>query len=260
VKPLLSVICYNRLNDTTRTIQALRDTYTFDEAEVLIVDNASVDGTGDWLLEQVDLGLLKPENVMLLDENIGCPRALNLVLESQRKPGQHFIKVDNDVLLVTPGWVEMLVRFLDQHPNVAMASPWYAELETGNQGRVYEQHAGWWRIFPVIGHCCVHRGEFLDQTGFFDVLGDDHLYGFEDNLMAHRAGAMGLDCAIVTTVVLENIQRHNSLDDGCGSIHPQESMRSHVDRFRAEYNRRAHRIHDLKGHYHVGADGREAIT
>ena len=96
----------------------------------------------------------------------------------------------------------------------------------------------------------------LDQTGYVDVLNDDHLYGFRDVLMVHRAAAMQFKCAVLPEVRLRNIQRHSSLDV---SEHEGERMREHVERLRPEYNSRIRRVQLRRGCYVVDARGREEI-
>jgi len=251
MKPLLSVISYNRKQETVATLRALQETGTFEQAQVVIFDNGSTDGTREAIQEMTEDGF-SPYVFHFQPQNIGCPRALNFILKHWRQLGQHFIKVDNDVQIETPEWVAQLELFLDIHKDVGMVGPWYDELETGYQGRVLEQRVSWWSIFPIIGHCVMHRGELLDRTGYFDVLAPDHLYGFEDLLMAHRAGALGWTCAIDRTVRLRNIQRKNSLDY---SAHEGERMKQHTDRLRAEYNRRCHEVHAARGAYTVGPAG-----
>lgn len=255
MKPLLSVISYNRCYETYQTLWSLATTGALADAEYVVWDNGSVDDTRDMLRDLEELGILDWDRVFLSQENIGCPQALNRIMRSYRKPGQHFIKVDNDVVLETNGWVNKLVAFLEEHEQVAMASAWYDELkDESQQGRIKVRHDGWIEAFPVVGHCVIHRGSFLDYTGYFDVLAPDHLYGFEDVLMAHRAAAMRLKCAIVQDVRLRNIQRHSSLDQ---SEHDGERTREHVERLRSEYERRVRFIHMRFGRYHIGPDGEE---
>jgi glycosyltransferase involved in cell wall biosynthesis len=255
VKPLLSVISYNRKEETRQTLKSLWDTGAFGEAEVFVFDNGSIDGTAEMLQGLVDDGLLPEADLFCSPRNIGCPRALNVILQAVRRPGQHFVKVDNDVVLETKGWVSKLVDFLDQHEHVAMASAWYDELADESQrDRIKARRDGWIEAFPIVGHCVIHRGDFLDRTGYFDVLAPDHLYGFEDTLMAHRAAAMRLKCAIVPDVRLRNIQRHSSLDT---SAHDGERMVEHVERLRPEYDRRVQTVHEMLGRYYVGPNGEE---
>lgn len=254
-KPLLSVICYNRMEDTRQTLVALRQTGAFREAVVVVWDNASTDGTPEMLARMARADEIDPGRLYLGDKNIGCPRALNSILCAWRKPGQHFIKVDNDVVLETSGWVNLMVEFLECHPEIALASAWYPELEHGSQQqRIVADRGDWLETFPVLGHCAVHRGSFLDNTGYFDVLTPDHLYGFEDTLMAHRAAAMGAKGAVVKSVRLRNIQRKNSLDS---AGHQGERHSAHVERLRPFYTVRVQRVRAMRGAYWVGSNGQE---
>ena len=107
----------------------------------MIWDNGSTDGTREAIPGLIREGLLERQNVAFSAENLGCPRALSRIL-ARRKPGQHFVKVDNDVVLQTKGWLGRLCAFLDEHPEMAIVSPWYRELESANQGRIIEKHDG----------------------------------------------------------------------------------------------------------------------
>jgi len=175
---------------------------------------------------------------------------------AERKAGQPFIKLDNDVVLRTSGWVAIMAAFLAEHPEVAMVSPWYEELETSNQGRIGKDHGDWLEIFPVIGHCCWHTGDFMDQAEFFDVLGEEHLYGFEDLLMAHRAGALGYKCAVLKTVRCNMIQRWNSLDVAREAGKTRQGRSEHVEAWRLLYNKRRSMIKELGNQYAVDREGR----
>ncbi|RKY14061.1 MAG: hypothetical protein DRP52_01090 [Planctomycetota bacterium] len=252
MKPLLSVIAFNREKETEITIRSLYQTGAMDEAEVWVVDNNSSDGTADMLMGLVAEGIIKDRQTTLMMQNMGCPKALNWVL-AKRRPGQHFIKVDNDVRFLTPGWVGKMTKFLADYPTAAMVSPWYSELEDSNQGRLIARHGTWDRYWPVVGHCCIHSGELLDQVGFFDVLVFDHLYGFEDLLMCHRAGYLGYICAVMREVKCEMIQRHNSLDVG-RKAGQTEGRREHIDRLRPLYEKRIGQV--KRGNYYTDSEGK----
>jgi len=256
MKPLIGMISFNREQETLATLNSLAATGALTEAEVLVWDNGSTDGTQEALLQAVEFGTLQRDQLWLSPENFGCPKALNAILWARRKPGQHFIKVDNDVELITPHWVRQLCAFLDDHPDVAMASPWYREMGDA-PGRVVRTFPGWIEVFPVVGHTVIHQGRFLDETGYFDVLGPDHLYGFEDNLMCHRAGAAGLKCAVVRGVELKNLQRHNSMDVAKKQGAKIEDHKQHVARLRPRYEQRIWQIRAAKGLYHVGPEGEQ---
>ena len=56
MKPLLGVVCYNRVRETMTTLSALRETGACYEAEIVCFDNGSVDGTWEALLDFRDAG------------------------------------------------------------------------------------------------------------------------------------------------------------------------------------------------------------
>lgn len=253
IKPLLGVVTYNRMPETQATLESLTATGAFDQAEVVVFDNGSDSRMVEWLMDWAD-EYPRRQSLILTSRNMGCPRALNHILKSYRRPGQHFIKVDNDVRLLTPGWVEMLAGFLDAHPAVALASAWYDELN-GGHGRKQADLGSWEQHFPIVGHCAIHAGAFLDRAGFFDVLAPDHLYGFEDTLMCYRAAAAGGLCAVVKAVKLENLQRHNSLDAAQRAGAQVEDRQTHVERMRRLYEWRIGRIRAAGGRYRVNANG-----
>jgi len=244
-KPLIIVTVYNRAAETEMTLRSLVDTGAAADGEIMIYDNASTDGATDVVWDYVMTG---SSLAFFGHENIGCPRALNKIIAECRKPGQPVIKVDNDVQFLTDGWVRKLLEFSAAHPDVALVSPWYDEIIAG---RYAEDRGDWIEIFPLMGHCVYHAGDFLDQTGYFDVLSPDHLYGFEDLLMCHRAVRSGYKCGACKQVHLENIQRKNSLDVDEAT----EGRQAHVGRLRKYYNARVRLTDVLRDRYKVDSHG-----
>jgi len=168
------------------------------------------------------------------------------------------IKVDNDCRFVTPGWVATLHEFAEAHRgDLALIGPWYDGM---TDGRSAKDHGDWLEIFPLLGHCAYHAGWFLDEAGFFDVLAEDHLYGFEDLLMCHRAAHRGYRCAALKTTIMEIVQRQNSLDVGAKMGSNDECREAHVTRLRGEYNRRVLTSIALKKHYRIGPHGQIVIV
>lgn len=238
MKPLVIVTTYNRKEETRQTLQALEATTDLDAVQLVIIDNGSTDSTPDLLL---DLWSIKQmAHIHLLNDNLGCPRALNFAMELYRRPGQALVKLDNDVEILTRGWLPLIERFLKVAP-VAMVGPWYDELtderRLGEKVRAANFH--YYKAFPLIGHMTWHAGWFLDQAGYFDVLAEDHLYGFEDLLMSHKAAVLGYEVAVLPTVKIHNLQRKNALD-----VSGPESRDEHVARLRPEYEQRVKMIQE----------------
>ena len=150
---------------------------------------------------------------ILCDKNHGTARAINKAWK-RRLPGEHVIKIDDDMTVCQPDWPDLLEEaarrlkrgFLARapgHPSppglVALKrkdlgeSPYrtdwgaskYAEVDhvPGERWLVYETCA------HVMGSCCLHTSDLLDKVGYLDQGG--HLYGYDDSLMSDRAQAAG---------------------------------------------------------------------
>jgi len=175
-----------------------------------------------------------------------------------RLAGQAFIKVDNDVVLPGGDWVtevEALIAHLEAPHNrrpgrsVAMVGGYYPDLlyrrsrgvvDTWKSGQV-------WSISPVIGHAVYHTGAFMDAVGYFDVLSDAHLYGFEDLIMSVKANALGWLSVTWEGWAIENIQRENSLGAA--------GRDAHITAMRPLYEARIRALQSVRTLY-TGPNGR----
>lgn len=86
------------------------------EWELVLVDNASSDGTRQWLETHAPAGA----TTWLLDENLGWVASLNLVLERVRADYYFFLNPD---AFVEPNWLAPLVAALQAEPGVGFATP-----------------------------------------------------------------------------------------------------------------------------------------
>lgn len=112
----IGVITYNRLEFTRQAITSVLK-YTDFPYVLTVVDNASKDGTRDYLKEMQQKGLI--DNLILLDENVGVAKASNLAWHQE--PGaSHYLKFDNDIVIRKPGWLGTMVRVADQVPRIGV--------------------------------------------------------------------------------------------------------------------------------------------
>ena len=99
-------ITYNRLELTKRAIKSYFETVTVPHT-VVVVDNASHDGTQDWLNSQFLAGHLN--EIILLDENkypgYACNRGWSLAPDD----ATHLHRADNDFIFL-PGWVDEVAK------------------------------------------------------------------------------------------------------------------------------------------------------
>ncbi len=83
--------------------------------EVVVLDNASQDGSAEMVRERFPTAVLLES-----EENLGFARGYNRA--AARAEGRHLLMLNPDTV-VRPGALERLVSFLDSHPRVGAAGP-----------------------------------------------------------------------------------------------------------------------------------------
>ena len=257
MKPLVIVTTFNRKRETEQMLTALVETTALAEIDLVIVDNNSTDGTVDAISDWASYHRRKAKVTVLLErENIGCPRALNAAL-ALREAGQPVVKLDNDLKIITPGWVDRL-RWIErvvgpdnqpaQQP-VAMIGAWYEGCLDHGRVRSMERYEDGcvWKMSLIIGHAVWHSGPFMDRIGYFDVLSDEHLYGFEDLIASQKANKMNFPMLVWDGWKIENIQRFSALG--------RDGAKEHTDKMRPLYDARVRALAD-GGPLYTGPDGR----
>lgn len=226
MKPLLVMLCFNRLKETKVSLEALSETTDFNAVDVVIFDNGSTDGTGDFLS-----AWCANRRVELVKSpvNIGCSQGLNFVMKNFGRAGQDVIKIDNDVRILTPGWIDSMSRvfgeFSRQGRRVAMISGYYPEIFTNKRvlGKEFVEGHRLIHYRPAVGAATWYSGKFLGMAGYFDVLAEDHLYGFEDLIMSAKAQVAGWEICAWEGWRVEHSKCGNSL--GSARTSAVEKMR-----------------------------------
>ena len=129
--PLVSVVVvtYNNLEMNRQCLESLFGQTGWPNIEVFVVDNASSDGTREYLLEAERL---YPDlRVMINESNIGFAAANNLALRRAR--GEFLVLLNNDTV-VARGWLSALLRHLSARPDIGMIGP--VTNAIGNEARV----------------------------------------------------------------------------------------------------------------------------
>lgn len=204
------IVTYNRLEQTRLCVESIV-THTPEPHQLLFVDNASGDGTVDYLRERFG-----DDSVIANDSNEGFVRAANRGMASAR--GEYTVLLNNDTA-VTPGWLSALQATAERAPDVGIASGKII----GPDGRV--QLAGAYIAFDgsarmigeglppddpslgkerevcyVGGHCMLIKRGVVDAIGLLD-----ESYGFgyhEDTEYCYRAREAGFrvvytpDCVV----------------------------------------------------------------
>jgi GT2 family glycosyltransferase len=146
---------YGKLDLTRQCLDAIDATCAGVPHEVIVVDNASPDGTADFLRAAEAEGRLR---AILNEENLGFGKACNAGAAIAR--GDHVLLLNNDTI-PHPGWLEALLAGLDD-PTVGLvgARLLYAD------GTI--QHAGV-NFTPSLMTQHVHRGVAADDPAVLEA-------------------------------------------------------------------------------------------
>jgi GT2 family glycosyltransferase len=191
-QPLVSVIVVNYngrqyLADCLASLEQQR--LTRDQFEVIVVDNASSDGSIDWIKEN------HPRvKLIQLQENVGFARGNNLALPHAR--GKFIAFLNNDAV-AEPDWLHEAVLELRASPHVGGIA---SKIRFRHEPRILNSTGlvlycdgrggdrGFDEVFGACGAAMVMRRELLDDLGGFD----ERLFLYYEDLdLAWRARLRG---------------------------------------------------------------------
>jgi O-antigen biosynthesis protein len=156
--------------------------------EIVVVDNASTDGTGAFLQE-----MCGQVRFRVLDSNRGFAGAVNVGLMMAK--GQTLVLLNND-MRVTHYWLDNMLRCLHSDSQIGMVGPVTNYID-GDQripvsyrrtkdmpafARKYNRPDPklWQRTDRLTGFCLLFRRELFEQVGFFDEGYEIDSFGDDD--------------------------------------------------------------------------------
>ena len=200
------VVSWNSHEDLPACVDALRRNTDHPTWRLLVIDNASRDGTREWVASH-----LAADEFILSDTNLGWVGALNLALKACPEDYLFFLNPD---AVVQCGWLEPLVRSLAAFPDAGFASPkffypdgtiHYAGASIGanrsivvrghgSQDEGRDEEEGW---VPFAHGQCLVRRSVVDRVGYLDE--GFGLGYFEEIDFQLRAARLGIRCRYVPT-------------------------------------------------------------
>ena len=117
----ITVVTYNRLDLTRRCLESLL-AKTRGDFLCNIVDNASSDGTREYL--QTIAAAYANVKVHFFERNMGVAVASNYGWADSE--ADYYIKLDNDIEILDGEWLERLLAFMDNNPEVGVGGYRYA--------------------------------------------------------------------------------------------------------------------------------------
>lgn len=216
---LIAIACYDtEENDrswmTRATIESIYRTVDFKKHRLIVVDNASCEETKEMLKSySIEMGF----EVITNPENIGTAKAINLAWK-RRRPSEHLIKMDNDVVVHEIGWVDLLEEAIGRDPEVIgqaalkrkdLAENPYSEHDWYKSELIMLPHkAGQkWiigeKVLHCMGTCVMHNYRLIDRVGGLYQM--DGVYGFDDSLMSLRSRLAGFKNLFIHGIELDHI-------------------------------------------------------
>lgn len=200
---------------------------TFTDFSVVIIDNASTDGSMDclseWMTEKgskewatdADTSGIPRLTCVNLRKNTGFSHAVNLGI--RRAAGEYVFLLNNDTS-VDRNCIAELVRFMDAHESafcagakmLVMSSPEYIDdcgdyynalgyAYAAGKGKKSADHTAVREVFSACAGAALYRVKMLRGIGMFD---ENHFAYLEDVDVGYRARINGLSSYIVPSALV----------------------------------------------------------
>lgn len=204
---MLSIVAYDPPGTSRHAMldkcldSIVRTVNVVNKHELIIVSNGITQDT-----RQVIEAYAEDVSLDFIDgsENIGTARGQNKAWV-KRKPGQSVCKVDPDMVMHEPGWLDKLEECVARESKIGLIglkrkdlaeSPHNPPGQWSHSKLIMLPHQAGetWLIVEEVGHvigsCCLHSSALLDKVGY---LWQPGLYGWDDgdmNCRSHVAGFM----------------------------------------------------------------------
>lgn len=218
--PLTSIVIltYNQLAYTKQCVDSILR-YTDEPIELIFVDNASTDGTVEYLRSIPNARLIANA------ENRGFPAGVNQGI--QVASGAYILLLNNDCI-VTTGWLHRLHQAIERDPSVGLVGPCsnnvsgtqkisaaYHDLVSldafaWDHGKANDRR--YFDIDRLVGFCLLIKREVVKRIGLFD-----ERFGigcFEDDDYCRRAKQAGYRLLIVSDAFVHHFGSSTFLGSG----------------------------------------------
>ena len=156
----LVIPVYNQLDYTKQCLESIARC-TDQPYELIIVDNASTDGTQECLRDVQATVITNPRN-------LGCAKAWN---QGVRASHGDVVGILNNDIVVTKGWIKRLVKFMEQegHGIVSPAArEGHLNYDLESYAREFIQSCKDATRSELYGACLVINRDVFERVGLFD--------------------------------------------------------------------------------------------
>lgn len=202
-----------------KTLCSIERTVNMDEHRLILSVNGATDETRN-IIEDFSLsdGICKTVyDTIWNNENIGTAKAINKVW-AQRLPGEHVIKMDDDVVIHSEGWVDEMEEAIRRDPLIGQVglkrkdcweNPKHESDDYRSELIMLPQVPGerWMiveKVKHVIGTCVMHSSALIDKIG---GLYQPSLYGYDDVIASHRTHLAGFYSCFLPHINIDHIDK-----------------------------------------------------
>ncbi|MCR5545521.1 MAG: glycosyltransferase [Lachnospiraceae bacterium] len=215
-KVYIVVLTWNGLDYTKQTLDSLFEKTTYDNYEVVVVDNASTDGTKEYLRSLDNITLYENE------ENLGFVRGNNVAID-KIKDGD-IVLLNNDMIIIQEDWLDKMqetaysaddigvvgCRLINEEGMFLHAGTViYPETYWGQQVGGGQDDVGQYQydrdVQGIVFACAYIKREVLDKVG---GLNEKFFSYFEDTdycLQVKDAGYRIVNCGEATMIHYQNV-------------------------------------------------------
>ena len=206
----------NRTSMTERTLRSLAQQVNWDRHRLIISDNGSCDATQDLYHEAANW---LPFKVIKNGENLGTARAINRAW-SYKRANEHILKLDNDVVVNSPGWADDMVESFSRDPTIGICGlkrndlaerPDSPEPHYRSELRFLPHQPGQrWIVIEeclhIMGTCQAYSSALFDKIGYlYQGQDEGRLYGLDDTIASFRARMAGFKVVFLPTISIDHI-------------------------------------------------------
>lgn len=198
---------------TYQTLYSIRRTVDLSKHRLIVVDNGSCRRTKEMLSSMSEERHFEFD-VIWLPDNIGTAGAINEAWKRKRV-GENLIKMDNDVVIHTKGWVDEMDRAIERDPQIGIIGLKRKDLiETPFRTDDFkselfmlphEPYEPWIIVEKakhIMGTCQMYSAELIKKIGY---LYQPSLYGYDDVLASYRSKLAGFYNCFLPHIEMDHI-------------------------------------------------------
>lgn len=224
-KPAVSIVIpvFNQLEYTKQCIDSINNTVN-EKIELIIVNNASTDGTINYLNEYKS-GKIRLK-IFNNNENLGFPAAVNQGILGST--GKYVVIANNDIVF-TETWLERMISVAESEPEIGIVGPVsnevsglqkdenakYSTIEEMHKyaGVLRERNKGIYQNFPRLAFLCtLIKRDVIDTIGGLDERFSPGNY--EDDDFCLRAQLAGFKTVIAKDIFIHHYGSKSFKADG----------------------------------------------